>query len=57
MAEENAAADDATVIDSYEASEEEEPQSGYGAALDEAASESLPSYADQSSYSGRRRRF
>ena len=56
LAEENAAADDATVIDSYEASDEEAPQSSYGV-LDEAASENLPSYADQSSYSGRRRRF
>ena len=56
LAEENAAADDATVIDSYEASDEEAPQSSYGI-LDEAASENLPSYADQSSYSGRRRRF
>ena len=45
-------------IDTYGAgAEEEAPVSSYGAALDEAASESLPSYAEQPSYQGRRRRF
>jgi hypothetical protein len=54
-AEENLAADE-SVIDTY-ASGEEEAQGSYGAPLDEAASESLPAYVNQPSYSGRRRRF
>lgn len=58
LAEENLAADESAVIDSYGAGEEEEgSQTSYGAPLDEAASESLPSYVNQPSYSGRRRRF
>jgi hypothetical protein len=58
LAEENLAADESAVIDTYGAgAEEEAPVSSYGAALDEAASESLPSYAEQPSYQGRRRRF
>jgi len=52
---ENLAADE-SVIDTYN-SGEEEAQGSYGAPLDEAASESLPSYVNQPSYSGRRRRF
>ena len=57
LAEEAAAADEA-VIDTYGAGgEEEEAETGYGSPLDEAASESLPSYVNQPSYSGRRRRF
>jgi len=57
LAEENLADDASEVIDSYGAEEEEGSQTNYGAPLDEAASESLPSYVNQPSYSGRRRRF
>lgn len=53
----NLAADESALIDSYASGEEEEAQNGYGSPLDEAASESLPSYVNQPSYSGRRRRF
>lgn len=57
-AKEQLSADESAVIDTYGAAgEDEEAQNGYGSPLDEAASESLPSYADQPSYSGRRRRF
>lgn len=56
LAEEKLAAEASAPVASYGAAEEaEEPQSNYGASLDEAASESLPSYAEQPNYSSRRR--
>ena len=55
-AEESLSADESAPIASYEAEGgAEEAPSSYGAALDEAASEGLPSYAEQPSYSSRRR--
>lgn len=56
QAEEQLDAEESAPIPSYGADGgEEEPQSSYGASLDEAASESLPSYAEQPNYSSRRR--
>ena len=55
LAEENLNAEESAPVDSY-AGGAEAPQSAYGAStLDEAASESLPSYAEQPNYSSRRR--
>ena len=49
-------AEESAPIGSYEAGDgEEELQSNYGASLEESASESLPSYAEQPNYSSRRR--
>lgn len=55
LAEERLAADESADVATYD--DEAEPQSSYGVDSDEAASEALPSYAEQPSYSGRRRRF
>ena len=57
LAEENLDAAASAPIGSYGAGDEEaeEAPRSYGASLDEAASESLPSYAEQPSYSSRRR--
>jgi hypothetical protein len=52
LAEEKLSAEESAPIPAYD---DEEPQSTYGASLDEAGSESLPSYAEQPSYSSRRR--
>ena len=56
LAEDNLAADESAPVESYAAEGgEDEAQGTYGAPLEEAGSESLPSYAEQPSYSSRRR--